>query len=50
MDFASVVREWQLAMDDMQGGTLTITNGGTFGSFDVYANLLTTSNGYLGMQ
>jgi len=32
MDFAIRGREGKLGMDDMQGGTFTITNGGTFGS------------------
>ncbi|SBS31607.1 Dihydrolipoyllysine-residue succinyltransferase component of 2-oxoglutarate dehydrogenase complex [Marinomonas spartinae] len=32
MDFAVRGRDGKLGMDDMQGGTFTITNGGTFGS------------------
>jgi 2-oxoglutarate dehydrogenase E2 component (dihydrolipoamide succinyltransferase) len=32
MDFAIRGRDGKLGMDDMQGGTFTITNGGTFGS------------------
>ncbi|MBR7887878.1 2-oxoglutarate dehydrogenase complex dihydrolipoyllysine-residue succinyltransferase [Marinomonas sp. A79] len=32
MDFALRGRDGKLGMDDMQGGTFTITNGGTFGS------------------
>lgn len=32
MDFAVRGREGKLGMDDMQGGTFTITNGGIFGS------------------
>jgi 2-oxoglutarate dehydrogenase E2 component (dihydrolipoamide succinyltransferase) len=32
MDFAIRGRDGKLGLDDMQGGTFTITNGGTFGS------------------
>ena len=32
LDFALRGREGNLSLDDMQGGTFTITNGGTFGS------------------
>jgi len=32
MDFALRGRDGKLGLDDMQGGTFTITNGGTFGS------------------
>lgn len=32
MDFAVRGRDGKLGIDDMQGGTFTITNGGTFGS------------------
>ncbi|MBD5770259.1 2-oxoglutarate dehydrogenase complex dihydrolipoyllysine-residue succinyltransferase [Marinomonas colpomeniae] len=32
MDFALRGRDGKLGMEDMQGGTFTITNGGTFGS------------------
>jgi 2-oxoglutarate dehydrogenase E2 component (dihydrolipoamide succinyltransferase) len=31
-DYAKKAREGGLTMDDLQGGTFTITNGGTFGS------------------
>lgn len=31
-DFAKRARDGKLGIDDMQGGTFTITNGGTFGS------------------
>lgn len=31
-DYASRAREGKLSMDEMQGGTFTITNGGVFGS------------------
>ncbi|MCD8521028.1 MAG: 2-oxoglutarate dehydrogenase complex dihydrolipoyllysine-residue succinyltransferase [Saccharospirillaceae bacterium] len=31
-DFASRARDGKLGIDEMQGGTFTITNGGTFGS------------------
>ena len=31
-DFATKAREGKIAVDDLQGGTFTITNGGTFGS------------------
>lgn len=32
VDYANKAREGKLAIDEMQGGTFTITNGGTFGS------------------
>ena len=31
-EFAKKAREGGLTLDDLQGGTFTITNGGTFGS------------------
>ncbi len=31
-DFATKARDGKIAVDDLQGGTFTITNGGTFGS------------------
>jgi len=31
-DFATAAREGKLKLEDMQGGTFTVTNGGTFGS------------------
>ncbi len=31
-DFATKARDGKLALEDLQGGTFTITNGGTFGS------------------
>src|SRR5690554_161027 len=31
-DYATRARDGKLSMDDLQGGTFTITNGGTFGS------------------
>ncbi len=31
-DFAKLARDGKLTLDDLQGGTFTITNGGTFGS------------------
>jgi 2-oxoglutarate dehydrogenase E2 component (dihydrolipoamide succinyltransferase) len=31
-DYAKKAREGKLSLDDLQGGTFTITNGGTFGS------------------
>ncbi|MGN2252171.1 2-oxoglutarate dehydrogenase complex dihydrolipoyllysine-residue succinyltransferase [Frateuria sp. GZRe12] len=31
-DYAKKARDGKLALDDLQGGTFTITNGGTFGS------------------
>jgi len=31
-DFATKARDGKLSLDDLQGGTFTITNGGTFGS------------------
>lgn len=32
VDYATKARDGKLAIDEMQGGTFTITNGGTFGS------------------
>ena len=32
MDFATRARDGKLAIEEMQGGTFTITNGGVFGS------------------
>ena len=32
MDYAIKARDGKLGIEDMQGGTFTITNGGTFGS------------------
>ncbi|MGO4781118.1 2-oxo acid dehydrogenase subunit E2, partial [Lysobacter sp. 2RAB21] len=31
-DYAKKARDGKLALEDLQGGTFTITNGGTFGS------------------
>jgi 2-oxoglutarate dehydrogenase E2 component (dihydrolipoamide succinyltransferase) len=31
-DYAKKARDGKLGLDDLQGGTFTITNGGTFGS------------------
>src|SRR5690606_28317986 len=31
-DYATKARDGKLSLDDLQGGTFTITNGGTFGS------------------
>ncbi len=46
MDFAVRGRDGKLGLDDMQGGTFTITNGGTFWVFDVYTNFKPATNGY----
>jgi len=32
MDYATRAREGQIGLDDLTGGTFTITNGGVFGS------------------
>ena len=31
-EFAGLARDGKIALEDLQGGTFTITNGGTFGS------------------
>jgi 2-oxoglutarate dehydrogenase E2 component (dihydrolipoamide succinyltransferase) len=43
-------REGQLAIDDMQGGTFTITNGGIYGSLMSTPILNAPQSGILGMH
>ena len=49
-DYAVAARDGKLAMDDMQGGTFTITNGGTFGSLMSTPILNTPQSAILGMH
>ena len=49
-DFAKKAREAQLAVDDLQGGTFTITNGGVFGSLISTPILNPPQSGILGMH
>jgi 2-oxoglutarate dehydrogenase E2 component (dihydrolipoamide succinyltransferase) len=49
-DFASRARAGQLTMDEMQGGTFTITNGGIFGSLMSTPILNPPQSGILGMH
>lgn len=50
MDFALRGRDGKLGMDDMQGGTFTITNGGTFGSLLSTPIINPPQTGILGMH
>lgn len=47
---ASKAREGKLAMEDMQGGTFTITNGGVFGSLLATPIINPPQTGILGMH
>lgn len=49
-DFAIAARDGKLAMEDLQGGTFTITNGGTFGSLMSTPILNTPQSAILGMH
>ena len=49
-DFAIAANEGKLAMEDLQGGTFTITNGGTFGSLMSTPILNTPQSAILGMH
>lgn len=49
-DMAGRAREGKLAMEDMQGGTFTITNGGVFGSLLATPILNPPQTGILGMH
>ena len=50
VDLGKRARDGKLAMDEMTGGTFTITNGGTFGSMLSTPILNTPQSGILGMH
>ena len=49
-DFAQKVKENKLALEDLQGGTFTITNGGIFGSMMSTPIINPPQSGVLGMH
>ena len=49
-DFAQRARKGKLSMDEMQGGTFTITNGGVFGSLLATPIINPPQTGILGMH
>lgn len=49
-DFGARARDGKLSIDEMSGGTFTITNGGTFGSMLSTPILNTPQSGILGMH
>jgi len=49
-DFAARAREGKLKIDDLQGGTFTITNGGVYGSLFATPILNPPQSGILGMH
>jgi 2-oxoglutarate dehydrogenase E2 component (dihydrolipoamide succinyltransferase) len=49
-NFAKKAREGRLTLDDLQGGTFTITNGGTFGSLFSTPIVNPPQSGILGMH
>jgi 2-oxoglutarate dehydrogenase E2 component (dihydrolipoamide succinyltransferase) len=49
-DFAERARAGKLTLDDLQGGTFTITNGGTFGSLFSTPIVNPPQSGILGMH
>ncbi len=49
-DFGRRARDGKLSMDDLQGGTFTITNGGIFGSLNSTPILNMPQSGILGMH
>jgi 2-oxoglutarate dehydrogenase E2 component (dihydrolipoamide succinyltransferase) len=49
-DYAKRARDGKLALEDLQGGTFTITNGGTFGSLMSTPILNAPQSGILGMH
>ena len=49
-DFGRRARDGQLKIDDMQGGTFTITNGGVYGSLMSTPILNAPQSGILGMH
>ncbi len=50
VDFGTRARDGKLSMDEMSGGTYTITNGGVFGSLMSMPILNTPQSGILGMH
>jgi len=50
LDFGTRAREGKITLDEMQGGTFTITNGGIFGSLMSTPILNTPQSGILGMH
>ena len=50
VDFGTRARDGKLSMDEMTGGTYTITNGGVFGSLMSTPILNTPQSGILGMH
>ena len=50
VNFSRKAREGKLAMSDLQGGTFTITNGGTYGSLMATPILNPPQSGILGMH
>jgi 2-oxoglutarate dehydrogenase E2 component (dihydrolipoamide succinyltransferase) len=49
-DYAALAREGKLKIEDLQGGTFTITNGGVFGSLFATPILNPPQSGILGMH
>jgi len=49
-DFASRARDGKLKLEDLQGGTFTITNGGVYGSLFATPILNPPQSGILGMH
>src|SRR5205823_10104399 len=49
-DFAGRAREGKLKIEDLQGGTFTITNGGVYGSLFATPILNPPQSGILGMH
>ncbi|MDE4965884.1 2-oxo acid dehydrogenase subunit E2, partial [Francisella tularensis] len=50
IDKAIKGRDGKLSLEDMQGGTCTITNGGTYGSMLSTPIINSTQSAILGMQ
>ncbi len=50
VNYAKAARDGKLSMDDMQGGTFTITNGGVYGSLMSTPILNAPQSGILGMH
>jgi len=50
MDFVAKIKENRLGLNDLEGGTFTITNGGVFGSLLSTPILNTPQSGILGMH
>lgn len=50
VDFGTKARDGKIAMEDLQGGTFTITNGGVFGSLNSTPILNPPQSGILGMH